>query len=59
MCVYYYHVIITFCYKVRKIQKEKLKKLVIVQAFNWLSRHVVRDGTMLKKRGAMAPPKFF
>ena len=40
MCVYCYHVIITFCYKVRKIQ-EKIVKLVIVQVFDWLSKHVV------------------
>ena len=26
MCVYCYHVIITFCYKVSKIQKKKKKK---------------------------------
>ena len=40
MCVYCYHVIITFCYKVGKIQKKKRKeKLVIVQAFDWLSRY--------------------
>ena len=25
MCVYCYHVIITFCYKVRKIQKKNCK----------------------------------
>ena len=39
MCVYYYHVIITFCYKVSKIQEKKNVKLVIVQAFDWLSRY--------------------
>ena len=38
MCVYCHHVIITFCYNVKKIQEEKL---VIVLAFNWLSRHIV------------------
>ena len=38
MCVYCYHVIIKFCYKVSKIQ-EKNVKLVIVQVFDWLSRH--------------------
>ena len=38
MCIYCYHVIITFCYKVSKIQ-EKNVKLVIVQVFDWLSRH--------------------
>ena len=41
MCVYYYHVIITFYYKVRKIQENKILNLVIVQAFDWLSRNVV------------------
>ena len=40
MCVYCYRIIITFCYKVSKIQ-EKIVKLVIIQVFNWLSRHVV------------------
>ena len=39
MCVYCYHVMITFCYKVSKIQEIKNVKLVIVQAFDWLSRH--------------------
>ena len=40
MCVYCYHVIITFCYKVSKIQeKKKIIKLVIVQALDWLTRH--------------------
>ena len=39
MCVYYYHVIITFYYKVSKIQEKKNVKLVIVQAFDWLSRY--------------------
>ena len=39
MCVYYYHVIITFCYKVSKIQEKKNVKLVIVQVFDWLSGH--------------------
>ena len=39
MCVYCYHVIITFCYKVSKIQEKKNIKLVIVQAFDWLSKH--------------------
>ena len=44
MCVYCYHVIIIFCYKVGKIQKKKKKKkktktkqnvkLVIGQAFD-------------------------
>ena len=38
--MYCYHVIITFFYKVRKIQ-EFFLKLVIVQVFYWLSRHVV------------------
>ena len=42
MGVHSYHVIITFCHKVRKIQKKKkIAKLVIIQAFNWLSKHVV------------------
>ena len=27
MCVYYYHVIITFCYKVSKIQEKKKRKV--------------------------------
>ena len=35
------HVIITFCYKVRKIQEKKIIKLVIVQVFDWLSRHII------------------
>ena len=41
MCVYCYHVILIFCYKVRKIQEKKFVKLVIVQVFYWLSRHVM------------------
>ena len=40
MCVYCYRIIITFCYKVSKIQ-EKIVNLAIIQVFNWLSRHVV------------------
>ena len=40
MSVYNYHVLITFCRKVRKIE-EKIAKLVIIQAFNWLNKHVV------------------
>ena len=40
MCVYCYRIIINFCYKVSKIQ-EKIVKLVIIQVFDWLSRHVV------------------
>ena len=36
MCVYCYYVIITFCYKVRKIQKKKIVKVVLVQSFDWL-----------------------
>ena len=40
MCVYCYHIIITVCYKVSKIQ-EKIVKLVIIQVFDWLSRHIV------------------
>ena len=39
MCVYCYHVIIIFCYKVSKIQEKKIVKLVIVQKLDWLSRH--------------------
>ena len=39
MCVYCYHVIITFCYKVSKIQEKKIIKLAIVEAFDWLSKH--------------------
>ena len=31
---------VTFCYKIKKIQEKKLFKLVIVQEFDWLSRHV-------------------
>ena len=38
MCVYCYQIIINFCYKVSRIQ-EKNVKLVIVQVFDWLSRH--------------------
>ena len=49
MCVYCYHVIITFCYKVRKIVKLVIVQafnfffffLRRIQAFNWLNRHVV------------------
>ena len=41
MYVYCYHVIITFCDKVRKIQEKKIIKLVIVQVFDWLSRHII------------------
>ena len=41
MGVHSYHVIITFCHKIRKIQEKKIAKLVIIQAFNWLSKHVV------------------
>ena len=41
MCVYCYHVIITFCYKVSKTKKKKIVKLMIVQAFDWLSRHKI------------------
>ena len=40
MCVYCYRIIITFCYKVSKIQ-EKIVKLVVIQVFNCLSKHVV------------------
>ena len=41
MCVYCYHIIITFCYKVSKIQEKKTLMVVIVQVFDWLSRHVM------------------
>ena len=41
MYVYCYHIIITVCYKVSKIQKKKIVKLVIIQAFDWLSKHIV------------------
>ena len=41
MYVYCYHVIITFYYKVRKIQEKKFVKLVIVQVFDWLNRHII------------------
>ena len=40
MSMYSYHVIITFCHKLEKFKK-KIAKLVIIQAFNWLSKHVV------------------
>ena len=36
MCAYCYHVIITFYFRVKKTIK-----LVIVQAFNWLNKHIV------------------
>ena len=38
ICVYCCHVITTFCYKASKIQEKKIVELVIVQAFDWLSR---------------------
>ena len=41
MYVYCYYNIIAFCYKVRKIQEKKIVKLVIIQAFDWLSKHIV------------------
>ena len=41
ICVYCYHVIITFCYKISKIQEKKIVKLVIVQAFDWLNKRIV------------------
>ena len=41
MYVYCYYNIIVFCYKVRKIQEKKIVKLVIIQAFDWLSKHIV------------------
>ena len=37
MYVYCYHVIIIFCYRVKDSRKKKIVKLVIVQAFDWLS----------------------
>ena len=40
MYMYCYCIIITFCYKVSKIQ-EKIVKLVIIQVFDWLSRHII------------------
>ena len=41
MYVYCYHVIIIFCYKVKDSRKKKkIVKLVIVQAFDWLSKHL-------------------
>ena len=40
MYVSCYRIIITFCYKVSKIQ-EKIVKLVIIQVFDWLNRHIV------------------
>ena len=41
MRVYCYHIIITSCYKVSKIQEKKIVKLVIGQALDWLSKHIV------------------
>ena len=38
MCVYCYHVTLTFCYKVRKIQEKNIVNSVIVQVFDRLSR---------------------
>ena len=40
MYVYFHHVIIIFCYKVKDSRK-KIVKLVIVQAFDWLRRYLV------------------
>ena len=40
ICLYFYHVIIIFYYKVGDSRK-KIVKLVIVQTFDWLSRHFV------------------
>ena len=40
MCVYCYNVIINFCYKVSD-SRMKIVKLVIVQAFDSLSRHLM------------------
>ena len=42
MCVYCYRIIITFCYKISKIQ-EKIVNLVIIQEFDWLNRHVMHN----------------
>ena len=41
MCVYWYHVIITFYYKVNDSRKKKKVNVVIVQEFDWLSKHLV------------------
>ena len=41
MYVYFYHVIIIFCYYEVKDSRKIIVKLVIVQAFDWLSRHLV------------------
>ena len=41
MSVYNYHVIITFCHKIRKIQEKKIAKLVIIKVFDWLNKHIV------------------
>ena len=38
--IYCYRVIITFCNKVSDLPKQIIK-LVIVQVFNWLSRHLI------------------
>ena len=40
MRVYFYHDIITFCYKL-VIQGKIIIKLVIVQAFDFLNRHLM------------------
>ena len=40
MCVYYYHVIITFCYKVSDL-RTKIVKLVTFLAFYQLCRYSV------------------
>ena len=40
MLVYCYYVIITFCYKA-SYSRIKIVKFLIVQVFNWLSRHLI------------------
>ena len=40
ICVYYYYYLITFCYKVSDLRK-KIVKLVIIQTFDWFSKHLV------------------
>ena len=41
MFVYCYHIIITICYKVSKIQEKKNSKVSDYSSIGWLSRHVV------------------
>ena len=40
-CVYYYDVIITFCYKTSDLRKEKIVKLVIVKCIIYVWMNVV------------------